>query len=385
MVNWFEGKYRGPARVTPVIQALADSLTRDAPSDSARIHRIAAYVQRSMEYEGGLFVEWGVTPRSAEVALRSRYGDCKDQSALVVAMLRATGARACPVLANVEIGRRLRYLPSSRFDHAIVRAETDGGQVYWIDTTERDLAFPDIPAGLEGREVLVVDPGLAEPVQRVTTDPPSANGHEIRSVLGLIDRDRFRLTGEARFRGEDAAFFRRLRRQDVSRVDPALRGWLGATYAGARIDSLELDLDSGTGARLVYDLEIPAEISRAGQFRLVAIPWMLPNSPEELASLESRRQPVVLGNWKGVYSEEIRFATPAGHALEGAPESRHLTCLNGDYRLEHDIVASDTLLLRRRLELRGLEVAVEDYPAFRSFVEEVAGIDREQLVLRATE
>jgi transglutaminase-like putative cysteine protease len=71
----------------------------------------------------------------AEV-LKNGYGDCKDKTNLLTAMLRALGIEAYPALVNATQTRAIKdSLPDAgQFDHVIVQAKING-TTYWLDPT----------------------------------------------------------------------------------------------------------------------------------------------------------------------------------------------------------------------------------------------------------
>jgi hypothetical protein len=75
-------------------------------------------------------------PALPDVVLERRFGDCKDKSLLLVALLRALGFKADVALVNSTRGYALSYaLPSiDAFDHAIVTVEI-GNERYFLDPT----------------------------------------------------------------------------------------------------------------------------------------------------------------------------------------------------------------------------------------------------------
>jgi hypothetical protein len=87
-------------------------------------------------------------PHPPEWVLARRFGDCKDKSLLLVALLEGLGLRAEPALVNTRTQAGLDgWLPTPlAFDHVIVRAQVEGREV-WVDPT-RTLER----GGLEGRE-----------------------------------------------------------------------------------------------------------------------------------------------------------------------------------------------------------------------------------------
>jgi tetratricopeptide (TPR) repeat protein len=78
----------------------------------------------------------GLKPAPADLTWSRRFGDCKGKTALLLALLKALGVDAEPVLANSVAGDGLdQRLPSLlAFDHVLVHTKL-GGKDYWIDGT----------------------------------------------------------------------------------------------------------------------------------------------------------------------------------------------------------------------------------------------------------
>ena len=83
------------------------------------------------------FGKGAIVPRSSRETLARRYGDCKDQATLLVAMLRVAGIRA--QVALLRTGRYADVAPAlpglGDFDHAIVYIP--GDRPMWIDPSAR--------------------------------------------------------------------------------------------------------------------------------------------------------------------------------------------------------------------------------------------------------
>ncbi|MBD3382285.1 MAG: hypothetical protein GF404_08825 [candidate division Zixibacteria bacterium] len=85
---------------------------RQGTSSSAElISRIADYVRDQIRYVAVAIDEGRFTPRFCSQTASNHYGDCKDKSALMVAMLKASGFNASPVLVavNSEVDTGLYY------------------------------------------------------------------------------------------------------------------------------------------------------------------------------------------------------------------------------------------------------------------------------------
>ncbi len=100
------------------------------------ISKIIEFVQDDIRYFG---IELGVNshlPRTPKEILKKRYGDCKDKSVLLTAMLKLIGINAKPALVSAKRGKGIvDDLPSPfSFDHVISHFSYENNE-YWIDGT----------------------------------------------------------------------------------------------------------------------------------------------------------------------------------------------------------------------------------------------------------
>ena len=125
---------------------------------SMREERAAAIIQflaREIRYTGVEFGESSITPHPPSETLKHKYGDCKDKSALLVAMLRAADIPAYVALLNAGERQDVpKDLPGfGLFDHAIVYAP--GNPDWWIDATDTYARLGQLPDSDRGRFALV--------------------------------------------------------------------------------------------------------------------------------------------------------------------------------------------------------------------------------------
>lgn len=159
-----------PAKLQPWLKAAAKKSTAEEK---------ILYLMESMSTSFRYFGDWrrhdgGFVPRHLNEIESSRYGDCKDLSSILTAMLRAL-----KINADVALVRRgenpwviepdYKMPAMSRFNHAIVRARV-GDKTYWLDPTNSVAsltAFPDI----SGRPVWVLRKTGGE-FDRIPETPP---------------------------------------------------------------------------------------------------------------------------------------------------------------------------------------------------------------------
>ncbi|WXA94123.1 DUF3857 and transglutaminase domain-containing protein [Pendulispora brunnea] len=204
---WGTELFRVPSSVR-LHDWVAKSL-RESGSPDEFLARTIRFVQDEVRYLG---IEVGLgrrRPAPPDVVFQRRYGDCKDKTALLVALLQeaaATGLRARPALVNTTHGHVLdHWAPSpGAFDHVIVRVEKADGTIYWIDPT---MALQG--GGLERlrdapyERALILDAAttaLESVPNAVPIEPsPSVRDHFVVPAPGSTDPAR--LDSERRYQG----------------------------------------------------------------------------------------------------------------------------------------------------------------------------------------
>jgi TPR repeat protein/transglutaminase-like putative cysteine protease len=159
----------------------------------------------------------GLVPADADQTWARRFGDCKGKTALLVALLRALGVDAEPVLVNTVFGDGMdeRLPMASWFDHAIVRAEI-GGKTYWLDGTRigdrniDDLTIPPygwaLPVRTSGATLIKLTPQpLTQPSFEVEFKVDASKGPDFPAPTHI----------DSIYRGENAVKLR----QTLASVD----------------------------------------------------------------------------------------------------------------------------------------------------------------------
>lgn len=157
-----------PAGLEPLTAPLS-GLSRDALIATA-LDEVLGRVR----YTGVLFGQTRIVPNAPAETLNRGFGDCKDQSSLLVTLLRSAGVPANLALLNASTAEDLPAgVPSmSYFDHAIVYVP--GPEPRWIDPTQPSESSVFAPADLQGRMALIIDPSTTG-LTRIPRSPAQAS------------------------------------------------------------------------------------------------------------------------------------------------------------------------------------------------------------------
>ncbi|MCD6142029.1 DUF3857 domain-containing protein [Candidatus Bipolaricaulota bacterium] len=139
---------------TPLVARTAAGVTAHDSSDEAKIEHLCRFVQDRIAY----FPAPHLNPFSALSTLISNQGDCKDQAALLIALLKAVGIAAYPVLLNADTGGDVDFcLPPTpgQFNHVIVAVPRSGGGWWFLDPS-RGTGLQHLPAQDAGKHAMLI-------------------------------------------------------------------------------------------------------------------------------------------------------------------------------------------------------------------------------------
>lgn len=236
--EWFRGLTYEALIGSPDIAPVAASLR--GSDEAETIQNVARFVQDSFTYVQIYLNDGGWRPRHANEVLRSRYGDCKDMSHVMIALLSAEGISSYPALTAVE-GSFLPDVPSrEQFDHCIVAIPGAADEWLFFDPTG-SAPLGKLPWVVEGKWALVTSPGADSSLVLL----PQSAGQENR-IFGdatiTLDSDR----------GAKATLVERR----TGHCAYGLRGWLRERNDEDRRTWLKEHLAGWGSAREIVDYRI---------------------------------------------------------------------------------------------------------------------------------
>ncbi len=158
--------------VTPSVQALADEVTAGVSERREQAQRLYDWVSGHVRWVAIWLGNGGYMPHTAEEVLANGYGDCKDQVVLLMALLRAKGIPAEPVLVNLGPSYTLsKPATYTAFNHVITYlpewrtyADTTSGSAPFGTLTLPEYGKPVLHLTASGEApsaLTALSPGLA--------------------------------------------------------------------------------------------------------------------------------------------------------------------------------------------------------------------------------
>ncbi|MEN1785618.1 MAG: DUF3857 domain-containing protein, partial [Bacteroidota bacterium] len=320
---------------------LPGDIVNPSEAKEARILKLIRFVQDEIRYLGFESGIGAYRPNAPAKVLAQRYGDCKDKSLLLCALLQQESVVAHPVLVSTNTRQRVGdYIASHNlFDHCIVHFEYDG-QSFVVDPTIAhqggDLKHMHTPAyntGLllkEGTKALTI---LPEPqlrpevsiVETITTD--SIGGPAIFLIESIYKgakadeiRNYFRSNAKEQMRNEFLNFY--------SGLYPSVRSTDQVRFTdNARFTTNELKIEE------YYTIEDFWNVDLDSTFYIAESQPMVLRSMIEYANSPSREMPYYLGE-PVKFSQKTRISLPEywniadAHWHQEEPEFEYKRVLN---------------------------------------------------------
>lgn len=395
---WIDELGTGQCDSDAALVDTARRLAAAAPDRLALLRAMCAHVQRLryVAVDRGLGLGFGYQPRKATEVLARGYGDCKDKSNLLRALLREAGITSHLVV--IESGRRhptVDEWPSpTQFNHAISAIEVDGSidlptvitasdgrRLLLFDPTDEQTVVGDLPWYLQGASGLLLA-GANSHLITVPELPPEVEWRFFtRGQLMVAGNGT--ATGQVTFGGQRQAGskMRTFLRQGTARqISEFAARLMSSLLRGVIVRDPRVEDDPVTGEiGLAFALDAPGVLQPGpGGIFIMKLDVFVRDSVPQLGTKE-RVQPIEIRSV--VHDEEITFILPEGFVVDEAPKPAREEGTYGVY--ERTVVVQDgTVVLRRQLQMAPQVVPAANYPDVRAFLTAAARADKASVVLR---
>ncbi len=157
IADWWRTLTKGKDESDEEIKTVSEELIQGLNSEEEKLKRLDYYLKKNVRYVGLNFGTTVYEPQPARDVFKNKYGDCKDQSVLLLAMLKSLGLKADIALVRTNpLGPLEKEVASvGEFNHAIVSVEIAGNR-YFLDPTAKYFAFGTLPYSTEGSDVMII-------------------------------------------------------------------------------------------------------------------------------------------------------------------------------------------------------------------------------------
>lgn len=366
------------AQVTPAVQKLADEITAGITDRRKQAEAIYRWVSGEIRYVAIAMGVGGYVPHAADEVITARYGDCKDKTTLLTALMAAKGIHAVPVLIRVGDRYKWQEVPLlAAFNHAIAYVpEFD----LYLDGTVALAPFDKLPAPLRGRQVLVAG-GEGKPASvRQTPAVDAQQDREDSLTIATLAADGS-VAGQTRMfaRGAQDAPLRTTLSMLPAQVLPQLGNQLLASSGQTGTAQLKLgDLKDFSEPNLItIDFTMPGRVSLPGPGALTGAFGAAGAGPGQsvtarLLQLERKLDfPCPAGGGE----QRVELTLPEGMKITSVPPAADIKSDYGHFVASHEVKDGKLIMVQKlHLTQPATVCTAKDYAALRQFA---TAIDRE--------
>jgi len=355
----------------PNLRQTLEQLTRANKTVPQRIDAVYHFALTSIRYQQDYetFIA-GVKPHTASTVLARGYGDCKDKSVLIIAMLRAMGIKANLALVRTHgAGRVLPGVPSQQFNHAVAYVPPQSGvpRGRFLDATAENLDIEVLRPDDQGTLALILFPEGYRLVP-IPYQLPENNWYSLEINLELDAQGSATAVMVMQGKGVLAGQLRR----------PLQNDQILRQYAQSMVHQLYPDC-SLTDVRITGHQTIlkplavrlkascpQAARSEEGQIRLR--PPQLLGAAAAMAQWTERRHPLYLGP-PDLVTANVTITLPDALSIHAQPpelaETHPCTAIHGKWE-QQETDGRKQLRYRQRVRRTCPVVTPEQYPSFRA-------------------
>lgn len=366
------------------IKQLASRLSSGATTDVEKIDRIYSYV-REIRYVAIALGDGGLRPSKPAEVIDRKYGDCKDKSMLLIALLRSAGITAKPVLVLTgDEGRVDGKFVNWNFNHMIVRAETASGEKIWIDPTATTLPLGELPWTDEGIDVLVLNEDGTSAIERTpqSTADQNTTDIDINAQIDASGQTIFRVAME--YTGKRSGRYRYyFRDRSEKQLTEYFKSLVADDFLNAKIQDFSVsNLDSiGAALKLQFSFTAGNAIEEQGDLHMLNVdPFRTTPSMEWLAK-ESRIFPVEF-----IYPETTRKRITVNYpdeiySMRNMPTPIDHTTGTLAFTTRYTNETPGTIVVEETYTEGGRYLLPRLYPDVRKFYSVVAESAKKRLIL----
>jgi hypothetical protein len=357
----------------------ADSLCRGVKESEEKAKIIFRWVQSHVKYvafEQGLR---GFTPEFAENVFSKRYGDCKDMSSLLTALLRHAGLKAhFAWVGSRDLPYRYEELPTPAVDdHMIVVVFLDTKTLF-LDATSHYVPFGMPTAFIQGKEALVAIDEKTYQILNVPVMPPAKN-RITDSVHLYIEKSKLKASGTYAMTGYPRVIFTEHIAENSENQVRSVRRLLEGE--NKFLDSLHYDFDHFEENNLPLFLRYYWETSnyhKLGSGELYINLHLQPLWRGK--SLSDKRTVPLETQYHFEQSSAVFLHVPPGYTVKAVPEATSFSHPDFAFEVNYEL-SGDVVVMRSKIRSSYLLLQRDKFPLWNEMISKVNAAYRQSLLL----
>ena len=383
VARWYSELSSGNAIAEKKTKELAFRLTSNLTSKRKKVKAIYEWVQKHIRYVSIAIGTGAFKPHSCQDVLDYKYGDCKDMSSFLIALLKTIGIEAFPTLISTKGHRRvLQDMPKPRqFDHVMVVVLLDG-EYLWLDPACRNCKFGQLPFEDQGTTALIVKSDRGE----LITSPESSFDQNLSQTSWEIKLNPDRsATGKVVIKAEgqeDLAFENSLLELKPTKRKEALLDFVSFWFIDVELNRWKFENLEEKDSSIYMEGDFTSEKfgTETGGKLFLPVNFTVQRNISQAFPKKQRDFPVLF-DYEFSNTDEVSMHIPNQFEIEFVPPDILLDENFGFFESSYEIV-DNKIYHKRAFQRKELFIPVEEYERLKKFYDRVAKEDNQKIILK---
>lgn len=362
---------------------LVENLVAGKKNELEKVRAIYYWVQENVKYIAFEYALGGFVPREANEVFRKKYGDCKDNSSLLLKMLDIAkikgnltwiGTRSIPYSYN--------DVPTPSSDNHMILHYEYNGESYFLDATGRYNPIEMPTSFIQGKEALVSMGRDSFMIKKVPILNPSKNWYKDYAILDL---DGNSLKGNSKTElsgyGKIDFFYRLEKRKTKTELLDVYNSVFQKGNNGFLIDKFVETNKYSYDENLVvdYDFNIPNYAKAFADE--IYINMNLSKTVVSNIKTDNKRKAPLEHEYLDSVEYHYVFNVPDGYIVDYLPEGIRFTNQYFDSSISYELKGSQ-IIYKHNFQLNSLVFNTEAQKIVNELVEKVERQYKEVVVLK---
>ncbi|HEY4009602.1 MAG TPA: DUF3857 and transglutaminase domain-containing protein [Acidobacteriaceae bacterium] len=396
--EWYSALAHDRLAATPEIAAKAAELTAGKTDFYDKAEAIGNFVQQHIRY---FVIEMGIggfQPHHAGDIFRGGYGDCKDKSTVLSAMLSTVGIHSDLVMVDTQRGVVDPNAPSIAGDHMIAAIEipkgydspklhsvvtaANGKRYLIFDPTWYETPFGQIEDNLQGSYALLIE-GPDSQVIQIPVLSAELNTIRRSATLALGSDGSLKGSVAESWFGDIAKDHRlRLSSEDAAKQQEFVDHIVSHDVMAASLTDLKIQNLAALDKDLTTSFNLTADHFASSVGPLLMLRPRIFGSYTMRIDHKARKVAIDLGAaMQGTDSFDIQI--PDGYTVDELPDPVKADVGFASYQ-SSTVLNGHTIHYTRTFTLRQVELPADKYPELQRFVSLVGADEDSRVVLKRT-
>lgn len=377
--KWWHSLYQDKIEASSSLEEFVKNLTKGIFSDFDKVKIIYEFVAKNIRYVAIEYGDSGYEPHYAQEVFINRYGDCKDQAILLVAMLKAAGFSAYPVLISTRSAYPIdENFASVNFNHAICAVKIEDKLIF-MDPTAETTPFLDIPLSDQDRLAMVF---FDSSWQLINTGQIKDNEVSYAMEILINNEENAIITRRVETQGFFASSYREyLKYTHPAIIEEDIRKKMVEISSLSRLLNYEIKNVDNFDAHPLLTYKFIAEkfLNPAGNLRIVPVLLDEAYLDYKMISKEERCFPI---DFEGFYTKKatIKITLPDNLKVKYLPSSLELENPYFKFTVSYNH-SSDSIDFYQEFIVKKRFVEKKEYSEFKRYFEDALYRLREEIIL----